>query len=89
MKDIFDFYDWEDVTVEDLIDFVTGKADIKCSELQRKFKWGYNRAGNVMDWLIENGIVDRGDGFGSRKVIMQKESAMKVVSYTPPAKDSL
>jgi hypothetical protein len=76
MESIFETYDWENVTIEDLIKFVTGKTEIRCSELQSRFLWGYNRAGRVMDWLIEKKIVEDDGIHVHRKVLLTYEAAI-------------
>ena len=77
MERIFEMYDWEQgATIEDLLKFVTGKSEVRCSELQIKFLWGYNRASNVMDWLIEKKIVEDDGVHFYRKVVMTYEDAL-------------
>jgi len=75
MENIFEKYHWEDGQIESLIKFVTSKTEIRCSELQRKFLWGYNRAGFVMDWLIEKKIVEDDEVHVYRKVLLTYDEA--------------
>lgn len=63
----------------EVINYVTSQKEIRTSELQRKFLWGYHRAGHTMDWLYSLGIVSEFNGLTYRNVIMSNESAQKVI----------
>lgn len=63
----------------EVIKYVTSKKEIRTSELQQKFLWGYHRAGNVMDWLHSLGIVSQFNGLVDRKVLVSNEEAQKII----------
>jgi len=63
----------------EVINYVTSKKEIRPSELQIKFKWGYNRAGRTMDWLNELGIVGEFQGLISRKVLISNSDAQQII----------
>ena len=64
----------------EVINYVTSKETISTSELQIKFKWGYNRAGRTMDRLNQLGLVEEFQGVRSRKVLMSNSEAQEVIA---------
>ena len=78
-----EYYNFPDVPKElmtEVINYVTSKETISTSELQIKFKWGYNRAGRTMDKLNQFGIVEEFQGVRSRKVLMSNSDAQNVIA---------
>jgi len=63
----------------EVINYVTSHKIIRTSELQRKFYWGYNRAGSTMDWLQSLGIVSEFNGLIYRNVLISNEEAQKII----------
>lgn len=64
----------------EVINYVTSKETISTSELQIKFKWGYNRAGRTMDRLNQLGLVEEFQGVRSCKVLMSNLDAQNVIA---------
>ncbi|MBP1588289.1 MAG: DNA translocase FtsK [Clostridia bacterium] len=52
-----------------VVDFAMEKGEISTSLIQRAFNLGYNRAADIMDRLVEEGIVERATGSKRSKVI--------------------
>ncbi|ASK26499.1 DNA translocase FtsK [Neisseria chenwenguii] len=55
--------------------FVLESKKTSISALQRQLRIGYNRAANLMEALENAGIVSAADVSGSRKILLQKDSA--------------
>lgn len=69
----------EKLQMIEVIRFVTDKKEIGMSELQIKFSWGYNRAGNTMIELEKLGIVESFKGLRYRAVLVTKEQAQEII----------
>jgi DNA segregation ATPase FtsK/SpoIIIE-like protein len=81
---MIEYYRLSDLPKElmaEVINFVTSKKEIRTSELQIKFKWGYNRAVNEIDVLHKLGIVAQFEGLVYRKVLMSNEDAQGIIAY--------
>jgi len=68
-----EFYQMAELPKEiriEVINYVTSKKEIRTSELQIKFLWGYHRAGRTMDWLNSLGIVSEFSGLIYRNVLI-------------------
>ena len=63
----------------EVINYVTSQKQIRISELQKKFAWGYHRAGNTMDWLHSLGIVSQFNGLIYREVLMSNKDAQIII----------
>jgi S-DNA-T family DNA segregation ATPase FtsK/SpoIIIE len=50
---------------------LSGSASI--SMIQRKCSVGYNRAGNIIEWMEDNHYISPFDGAKARKVLISKE----------------
>jgi DNA segregation ATPase FtsK/SpoIIIE-like protein len=77
-----EFYQMAELPKEkkiEVINYVTLQKEIRTSELQRKFLWGYHRAGNTMDWLHSLGIVSEFNGLIYRNVLMSNKDAQKII----------
>jgi DNA segregation ATPase FtsK/SpoIIIE-like protein len=78
-----EYYQLPDLPKEkmiEVINYVTSKKEIKTSELQIKFGWGYHRAGHTIDRLNELEIVGQFQGLVTRKVLMSNSDAQKVIA---------
>ncbi len=60
----------EDVLLEDAIKLVLDLRTASASMLQRKFKIGYNRAGRLIDYMEERGIIGPSRGSKPREVLV-------------------
>jgi len=54
---------------------ITGNASISC--LQRKLNCGYNKAGQFVEWMEENGYISPFEGAKSRTIFITKEEFEK------------
>ena len=64
----------------DAAKFIVKNRNASISNLQRKYIIGYNRAGRIMEQLVEAGIVGASKGIKPRQVLMDKESLEKFLS---------
>ena len=80
MSEYYNISDLPKEVMTEVINYVTSKETISTSELQMKFKWGYNRAGRTMDKLNQFGIVEEFKGVRSRKVLMSNSDAQNVIA---------
>jgi len=64
----------EDKFLEDAIQFVIQHQSASVSNLQRKYRIGYNRAARMMDVMEERGIVGPSNGSEPRVVMIKEEN---------------
>ena len=62
--------DDKDALIDDAIDIIRSTRQASVSNLQRKMKIGYARAGRMMDQLEQMGIVGPADGSKPRKILI-------------------
>lgn len=55
--------------ISDVLQYVSTKKTLSCSDLQQKFIKGYNWAGRIMDFLEDKKLVGPFEGSRSRNVI--------------------
>ncbi len=67
-------------------EFVMSKEYIGCSDLQRKFKLGYNRAGRIIDQLEEDRVIGEYEHPKGRKVLIKEDSKIKTKMSNTPIK---
>ncbi len=60
----------EDDLFADVLRFVCAKGKASASQLQRRFRVGYNRAARLMDIMEENGIIGAPNGSKPRDVLI-------------------
>ena len=53
------------------MDFAIQTGKISASLIQRRFRWGYNRAARMMDLLEARGIVGPQNGSKPREVLIE------------------
>ena len=80
MSEYYNLPDLPKEIMTEVINYVTSKETISTYELQIKFKWGYNRAGNALDKLNQLGIVEEFQSLRSRKVLMSNSDAQNVIA---------
>lgn len=80
MSEYYNLPDLPKEIMTEVINYVTSKETISTYELQIKFKWGYNRAGNTLDKLNQLGIVEEFQSLRSRKVLMSNSDAQNVIA---------
>ncbi len=64
----------EDDAYNDVVDFAINTGKISASLIQRRFRFGYNRAARMMDLLEARGIVGPQNGSKPREVLIKKEN---------------
>ena len=63
----------DDESYNDVVEFAIQTGKISASLIQRRFRWGYNRAARMMDLLEERGIVGAQCGSKPREVLVKLE----------------
>ena len=66
--------DTDDDAYNDVVEFAISTGKISASLIQRKFRFGYNRAGRMMDLLESRGIVGPQNGSKPREVLVKLDS---------------
>jgi S-DNA-T family DNA segregation ATPase FtsK/SpoIIIE len=64
--------DFEDEMLPKAIELAVENGSISTSQLQRKLRLGYSRAGRIIDEMEERGIISGPDGSKPRKVLIDK-----------------
>ncbi|SHE30412.1 FtsK/SpoIIIE family DNA translocase [Alkalibacter saccharofermentans] len=64
--------DFEDDMLPKAIELALENGSISTSQLQRKLRLGYSRAGRIIDEMEERGIISGPDGSKPRKVLIDK-----------------
>ncbi len=67
------FADEDDEAYNDVVDFAIATGKISASLIQRRFRFGYNRAARMMDLLESRGIVGPQNGSKPREVLVKLE----------------
>ncbi|MDR1959802.1 MAG: DNA translocase FtsK 4TM domain-containing protein, partial [Planctomycetaceae bacterium] len=62
--------DERDELYNEVVEFVLRQGNASASSIQRKFKIGYNRAGRLVDFMSEDGIVGAPNGSKKRDVLI-------------------
>jgi predicted transcriptional regulator len=57
----------------DVLKFLVDEGKASISAIQRKFCVGYNRAGQIIETMVDMGYVSSFDGARARKVLITKE----------------
>ena len=61
----------DDAMYDEVVEFAVAAGKISASLIQRKFRFGYNRAARMMDLLEERGIVGPQNGSKPREVLVK------------------
>ncbi|MDK7187138.1 DNA translocase FtsK [Facklamia hominis] len=61
----------DDEYYEEAVDLISDQETVSISQLQRKFRIGYNRAARLIDDLEANGLVSAQDGSKPRQVLIE------------------
>lgn len=64
--------DFDDDMLPKAIEIAMENGTISTSQIQRKLRLGYSRAGRIIDEMEERGIISGPDGSKPRKVLMQR-----------------
>ena len=73
IKPIEDSYDEEDPLLKEVIEYVIESGEVSISNIQRKTKVGYARAGRIIDQMEEKGIISPYRGSKPREVLISKK----------------
>lgn len=63
----------EDETYNDVVEFAIQTGKISATLIQRRFRFGYNRAARMMDLLEERGVVGPQNGSKPRNVLINRQ----------------
>ena len=66
--------DYEDPMYNEVVEFAIENKSLSTSLIQRRFRFGYNRAARIIDLLEERGIVGPQQGSKPRDVLVELES---------------
>ena len=61
----------DDEAYNDVVEFAIQTGKISASLIQRRFRWGYNRAARMMDLLEARGVVGPQNGSKPREVLIK------------------
>ena len=59
---------------DEIVEFIIEQGKASASLLQRRFRFGYNRAASIMDKLFESGIIGPPNGSKQREVLVKLQS---------------
>lgn len=65
----------DDEYYEEAVDLISDQETVSISQLQRKFRIGYNRAARLIDDLEANGLVSAQDGSKPRQVLIEGDQS--------------
>ena len=63
----------EEPMYDEIVEFAIQTGKISASLIQRRFRFGYNRAARVIDLLEQRGIIGPANGSKPREVLLKKE----------------
>lgn len=70
----------DDALIRDVLAFAFEARKVSASQLQRRFKIGYNRAARLVDDLEAAGLVGESDGSKGRTVLMDEATYRELIS---------
>ena len=69
--------EYDDPMYQEVVDFAVQTGKISASLIQRRFRFGYNRAARIVDLLEERGIIGPQNGSKPREVLIKKENVQE------------
>ena len=66
--------EYDDPMYDEIVEFAISTGKISASLIQRRFRFGYNRAARVIDLLEERGIIGPQNGSKPREVLVKMKS---------------
>ena len=63
--------DYDEPMYDEIVEFAVQTGKISASLIQRRFRFGYNRAARVIDLLEKRGIVGPANGSKPRDVLVK------------------
>ena len=70
-----DVEEYDDPMYNEIVEFAISTGKISASLIQRRFRFGYNRAARVIDLLEERGIIGPQNGSKPREVLVKMKSS--------------
>ena len=72
-KTLIETEEYDDPIYNEVVDFAIQTGKISASLIQRRFRFGYNRAARIIDLLEERGIIGPQKGSKPREVLVKYE----------------
>ncbi len=69
--------DYDDPMYNEVVEFAVQSGKISASLIQRRFRFGYNRAARIIDLLEQRGIVGPQNGSKPREVLVKLEGSQE------------
>jgi len=69
-----DVEEYDDPMYQEVVEFAVQTGKISASLIQRRFRFGYNRASRIIDLLEERGIIGPQNGSKPREVLVKMKS---------------
>ena len=66
--------EYDDPMYNEVVDFAIQTGKISASLIQRRFRFGYNRAARILDLLEERGIIGGPNGSKPREVLVKLDN---------------
>ncbi len=70
-----DTEEYDDPMYQEVVEFAVQTGKISASLIQRRFRFGYNRAARIIDLLEERGIIGPQNGSKPREVLIKMQEA--------------
>ena len=70
--------EYDDPMYNEVVDFAIQTGKINASLIQRRFRFGYNRAARILDLLEERGIVGPPNGSKPREVLIKSDDSLNL-----------
>ena len=68
--------EYDDPLYNEVVDFAIQTGKISASLIQRRFRFGYNRAARILDLLEERGVIGPPNGSKPREVLMKSDDSL-------------
>lgn len=70
--------EYDDPMYNEAVDFAIQTGKISASLIQRRFRFGYNRAARILDLLEERGVIGPPNGSKPRKVLIKTKDDLNI-----------
>lgn len=70
--------EYDDPMYNEVVDFAIQAGKINAALIQRRFRFGYNRAARILDLLEERGIVGPPNGSKPREVLIKSDDSLNL-----------
>ena len=68
--------EYDDPLYNEVVDFAIQTGKISASLIQRRFRFGYNRAARILDLLEERGVIGPPNGSRPREVLIKSDDSL-------------